>query len=97
MRSPAAGYSLGDKELQEARIERRFVGIAGDPGTILRDGSVFRQTLRLNHGKDTLKRLPRLLLGRGRKFLDCDGCGLCHERERLDFVGGAKATVIEVR
>ncbi len=56
-------FFLRDQELQQAGVERLLLRIAGDPGAILGDGSIFRQSLSLNYAEDALEGLPGTLFG----------------------------------
>ena len=54
-------FFLRDQELQQAGVERLLLRIAGDPGAILGDGNIFRQSLSLNYAEDALEGLPGTL------------------------------------
>ncbi len=97
MSCPAAGiFFLRHQELQETRVERWLVGITGNPGAILGDRNVFRQSLGLNYSKDALKRLPGALLRGWGKFFRRDGGRIRHQRQSLDFVRRAKAVMVKI-
>src|ERR1700730_7868746 len=92
------GVLFGDEELHESAIERRFIGIALDPGTILQNRIVLWQALLLNDGEDPFKRLPGSLMRYGiEPFGGCRRCAgyLGHHLELIERSDSAMIEICE--